>query len=766
MVNYLRQILKKLPIILAMVLITSFMLCNITVSAEDGVNLALDVMFVIDGSGSMYSTDPNRIAMAACNLFSDMCDYDQARAGYVVYSTEITQSYPLTPLNPESSRQALKDSINSIQYPLAGGTDISLALTKAMNMLIEGGALADGRSPMIILLSDGKTESISTARQAVYDDELKDTLKFLKDNNIPVYTIALCNPYTNTDEETMEKIANSTDALFFSTDSADNLSNILSQIMANRLRSSMDFIADVVGNGQAQTVEINIPNDSIYQANIIIFSSNGVSNIHLHEPSGNEVVVPSNKVMLSRSPSYDLIKLLRPSKGVWKLTLTGTDKDNISINLINCYDMQFGLKADRYTIPNGDAVTFGVYCDSLLESETDSGIFDGAEGTLTITDTVTGDVKDINLSWNGTELGTSHTFTKAGTYTVSGRIIGKDSSYDRITDEIKITVDPYPLTLAQNSSETSGSCFSPFLGIKIKNNFEIPLVNLFSWDKDAIITVTPTPGGWENVCDFSYDSNNSIVNISGTKGGNATIDLKITDSFGQSASYTVRVKVIPGWVPVVAFIVFAGLVVLIVLIIRKVKAPFIKGKLKVSVSLPGEMSSMTPPEAEIDLSILNKKGKISLNAVLASNLTLGGMYTQALDGISNFVQKLYIEAGNADCSALWIHIPTPEKGVTLQFNNAPIEKKAKKNISAGMPAILNHSSFNGSYVITFNFGEDGWGNGSDDIFGAGNGGFNGFGGNSSNDTTSFGGFDAGTDNGGFGGFGGFGNESDNSFNAF
>ena len=148
---------------------------------------------------------------------------------------------------------------------------------------------------------------------------------------------------------------------------------------------------------------------------------------------------------------------------------------------------------------------------------------------------------------------------------------------------------------------------------------------------------------------------------------------------------------------------------------------------------------------------------------MASNLTLGGMYTQSLDGISNFVQKLYIDAGNADCSTLWIHIPTPEKGVTLQFNNAPIDKKAKKSISAGMPAILNHSSFNGSYVITFNFGEDGWGSGSDDIFGAGNGGFNGFGGNSSNDTSSFGGFDAGTNNSGFGGFG---NESNNSFNAF
>ena len=161
-------------------------------------------------------------------------------------------------------------------------------------------------------------------------------------------------------------------------------------------------------------------------------------------------------------------------------------------------------------------------------------------------------------------------------------------------------------------------------------------------------------------------------------------------------------------------------------------------------------SAMTPPEAEIDLSVLNKKGKVSMNAVIASNLNYSGSYMQALEGISGFIQKLSVEAANADCSALYLYIPAPESGVNIQFNNAPIDKKTKKSINAGMPAILNHASLNGSYGITFNFSDGAWG-ANGDIFGGGGGSFNGFGGGGGNNPFGGGG---GSPFGGDSGFGG------------
>lgn len=767
MVTNQKKTKTKLIALFALILITVCSVFTITASADNEVNFAIDVMFVIDGSGSMSSTDPGRVAMAACNLFTDMCDNDQARAGYVVYSSAIDDFYPLTDLS--YGRQALKNAISSIYYPQQGATDHSLGLTKAKDLLIEGGALSEGRSPMIIFLSDGKTEiSVNTPwRENVHEQELKETLAFLKDNGIPVYTIALNGPNAQADEEKMKDIANQTEALCFSTDSASTLSDILSQIMAHRLRSEVEQVTSFTATGQAQTVTVNIPNENIYQANIIIFSASGVKDIHLTEPGGNEVVVPSNNVEWNRSNSYDLIKLKRPSKGDWKLTLTGTYNEQIVINLLNSYDVQFKLKADKLTVGNGEAVTFEVYCASLVQGETDSDIFEGAEGTLTITNDATGDTKSIDFSQNANGLlSASNTFTKAGKYTVTGRVIGKDSSFDRMTDEIEIVVNPYPLKLV-GSNETSGLCFSPFLGIKIKSSLNIPLADYISMDPDAVVTVTPVPGGWENICGFTYDQSTNTAKASAIGGGNAKIDLQIADSFGQSVSYTVRVKVIPGWILFAGALLLIAIIVAVVLIVKRAMTPVMKGRLKISVALPSEIADRTPPEEDIDLSILNKKGKVSLNTVIASNLALSGMYMQALDGIAGFISKIYLETANAEGTSLWIYIPGGENGMSAQFNNAPIDKKTKKSISSGMPAVLNYASFNGAYTISFNFTSESGGGGFDPLGGfGGNGGNGGFGGGNSgfgggNSGFGGGGFGGGSNDGGFGG-GGFGGGSNDS----
>lgn len=761
---------KWLAALLACALLSCLPLAARAETQTGDANLALDVMFVIDGSGSMRYSDPNGIAKEACKLFADMCDYEQARAGYVLFSSEITAYQPLTEMNSAGLRDMLRKAIDSIQYPQAGGTDISLGLTTAMNTLIESNSVAGGRSPMIVLLSDGCTEYVSKDRENIHEAEFEDTQRFLAEKGIPVYTIAL-NATGTADVDTLAAVAERTNGLFFETDTADNLSDILSQILANQLRSNIDAIAEFTGTGDAQTVTIQIPNDSIYQANIIILTSKGVSDLHLREPSGNEVVIPSDKVMTSTSACYQLVKILNPAKGDWQLTLTGVDKDLITINLINCYDMQFNLRADRYTVPNGDTITFDAYCSSLVDGEKDSSIFDGAEGILTIRHAETGDEQEVDLAWNADAMRASVQFTTAGNYTVSGRIIGKANSYDRPIEAIEVKVEPYPLTLIAPSAEVSKTIFSPFLGIKLWNRAEVPLASAFSWDKDATVSVTPVPGGWEDVCTFDYDAATGTATVSATKSGAATMDLKVSDSFGQSATYTIRTKIIPGWLPILLVLVLAGVVTGAVLIIRKVKAPYLKGTLKVSVVLPAELSGMTPPEAEIDLTALSKKGSVALDAMLASNLTTGGQYAQALSAIAGFVHKLEFEAGNADSSVLKVHLPAIDKAAVAQYGGAPVDKRCTKSLSVNMPVMLSYSTFGSEYRFTFTFvgGDFGGDFGGNDFggFGGSNdaGGFGSFGGGG-NDAGGFGSFGgSGNDAGGFGSFGGSGSDN-SSFGGF
>lgn len=761
-----------------------FPLAAPTESKTEGMDLNLDYIFVIDGSGSMCTSDPKSLAREACKLFTNMCDYGSSRAGYIVFSGEIRDSYPLATLSDEISREKFLKSLSSITYPSYASTDISLGLTAAKNVLINNNSMDGSRSPMIILLSDGRTEDLSTQRKEVYESEFSDTLAFLKENKVPVYTIAL-NSSGKADEETLGKIANETDALTFTTKTADDLPAILSKILAHRLQSNMENIAEFDGDGQAHTININIPNDGIYQANIIILSGKGAENIHLLEPSGNEVVIPSNNVSYSKSNSYQLIKISKPTKGDWKLSLTGVDKDHVTVNLINNYDIMMQLKANKSSVKNGDSATFALYCSNVADT---ADMFSGAEAVLTVYNEDTGEEKQYDMSRSGNEMTASVEFDKAGNYKVSAVFVAKDGDYERSTNTISYTVTPAELLLLDGESgEKRVTLFTKFLFFKIANKKEFSLSGILTQDASAEVKASFVPGGWEDVCEASFDENNNAIVIRGVKKGTGTLNVSINDNFGQTLPITISVKVIPG---IVLFaIILAGLAVLaaLFLLIRHKRMPMIKGTVILSVALPDTMSDKTPPESEYNLATLSKKGKVSLSEVIGSNLTTNGQYMNALGGIMGFVNNVKFEAADSECSNLWIYLPGTDKAGQVSFNNLPVEKACKQTLSLNYPTHFSYSGFDGTYRFTvtyknggfggvgFTYEANSFGGGSDS---GGFGGFGGFGGNDTagngpNDTGSFGSFgsfgggnDQGFGNSGSGEFGSFDSSSNSGFGNF
>ena len=581
----------------AAILCICMLVCTAYAAQQDeGVNLAMDVVFVVDCSTSMKTSDPMSLAKEACKLFTDMCDYDQARVGFVLFTSKIIDEQPLTELKDASLLSLVHKKLNSINYPKNSGSDHALGLKHAMNMLIQGGSLNGERSPMIILLSDGCIEYVENSRVNIYEQELEETLDFLEEKNIPVYSIAL-DSAGFADEDLLSSIADQTDALYFKANAAEELSGILSQIMANQLRSNMDSVADFVATGAPQTIPFNIPNDSIYQANIVILSSQGVRDLSICDPNGNELKIPSNKVLVSNEKNYTLIKIVNPAKGDWELTLTGADKDHITINLINSYDMQFMLRADKYEAGNGETIKFDVYCDKLA-GESDKTIFEGADGTLTYKHLESGDENQVDLAWDGAVMTASIQFTRAGNYEISGHIVGKDNSYDRNIIPTTVKIAPYPLVSISATTEYKTTLYTSFIGIKFANSTELSIANIFQCDPDATLSVQPAPGGWEDCCDFAFDGQTNKITVTAKASGNARIDLDIADSFGQCATYTVRIKVLPGWLPFVIAIVVIAVIVGLILLIKKITQPLIAGKLKLSVVLPSELSNMTPPELE------------------------------------------------------------------------------------------------------------------------------------------------------------------------
>lgn len=713
---------------------------------------ALDVMFVIDGSGSMCRSDPNGIAKEACRLFSDMCDYENTRAGYVFFSGAIRDSMPLTSLADPYERENVRARLDSIRYPQSASTDISLGLTTAMNMLVESGSLDGTHSPMVILLSDGRTEDLTAERAAVYDEEFNNTVNYLSANGVSVYTIAL-TASGDVDEQTLQDIAGRTNALYFATDTADDLPSILSEILAHQLRVSIHKISEFVSDGQATTVAVNIPNDSIYQANIIILSGKGVHDLHLREPGGNEVLIPSEKILTAHSSTYDLIKLLRPAKGEWQLTLTGVSQDNVTINLINNYDMELSLTADKTTVSSGGTLQLEAFFSDAAGAIDDDAVFNGAEGVVNIVNLSNGQTQTEPMRQSGGKMVAPVVLTDIGHYQMQAHIRGSEGSFEKDSVILDITCVPQSIAVKGGSNSKDLLMFSPFLGIKALAKKSVPISSLATWDHQATLSVNALSGQWQEYFEADYDAEAQAVKLVGIKPGSETIALKIGDNYGQAIDFDLHVTLIPGWIPVVAVLAIAALAALVLWRWKKAREPYLNGKLSIATLLPGTLQEDTPPQYEIDLRDLGVKGKCSFETVLNANMTVGGQYSRALSAISDFIKKIFLESKDESGSCLYIHIPAPAKGHVAYFNNFAVEKPTKQIIPVGEHSRLNYETESGVYQLFFTYGSDQNGFTGEEGFGGDEGfGDEGFGGGFGGgfDSGFGGGFDAPPSDGGFG----------------
>ena len=159
--------------------------------AENGTPLPpIDVVLLIDVSGSMRFTDPNRAALSAAADLIDMLTLGESRAGVVGFSGRIQYLMPLRLIETEYDRLEMREQIAAFQY--VGYTDIGAALLVAAEMLHEAGNL---QNPMILFMSDGYIEiSRHAARTAAESYADVEAALDLLERTVPIYTIGMHNP--------------------------------------------------------------------------------------------------------------------------------------------------------------------------------------------------------------------------------------------------------------------------------------------------------------------------------------------------------------------------------------------------------------------------------------------------------------------------------------------------------------------------------------------------------------------------------------------
>jgi len=343
----------------------------------------IDAVLVADVSNSMNTSDRDKISNEAMKMFIDMLPTVGDKVGIVAYTDQVEREKAMLEIQSDADKSNLKDFID--QLGRGPYTDISVGVAEAMNILSHG---ADpSHSPMIVLLADGNNDfNKSKGRtQAESDADLAKAVKDAQAKGIPVYTIGL-NADGKLNKNALADLAKQTKGKSFITDTPDDLPQILSEIFADHAKLNVVKLPSVTGNGSYQEVTVNVPNDSVLEANISIMSSKPVQ-VQLSDPSGKNVNLNSNEAKLSTSKSYSLVKLLKPQEGDWKLRVKGAPKDSIDINLLFNYDLQLvadPIKTKSYT--KGDKIDLSARLENGGQPLQDKDLYADMKATLIVND--------------------------------------------------------------------------------------------------------------------------------------------------------------------------------------------------------------------------------------------------------------------------------------------------------------------------------------------------------------------------------------------
>lgn len=317
---------KSKCILIFVIMLFTLNVYTVPVKADSSSNTGFDVIFLLDASGSMKKSDPEQLRSEAIKLFLDMSKVQGSKFGLVAYSDSIVREHSLDSIASQADKDNLKNMTEGI--PFGEKTDTGLGLSEAVKLMENGHD--SSHTPVIILLSDGKNDPKRSSADSVKD--IHNAIELAKAKGYPIYTIGL-NYDGTVDKAQLSDISTNTGGKNYITNSSKDLTSILTDIYANINNSNVNQGGTLLANGDFQEFKINIPDDSIAEANISMLSNNPVE-VKLSDNKGKEVIFPSEQANLTTSKKYSELKLIKPSKGNWLLKVKGMSGDKIDISYV------------------------------------------------------------------------------------------------------------------------------------------------------------------------------------------------------------------------------------------------------------------------------------------------------------------------------------------------------------------------------------------------------------------------------------------------
>lgn len=354
-------------------------------SAQEAAPLPLDALLLIDHSNSMWDkggvgSDPDLLRVQAANLFIAYLGVDTARAGsrlgVIHFGGESVLAVPLTLLDSTERRQAIREAIADPQR--MDWTDPLEALQLAYETLFPNGQRDPARQPVVILLSDGKPEfgqGRSFEEWAAYVADLRALVSRFREQECPIFTIALSNEATDADTEIQtvyrnlwQEIAACTEpAEYREARAADDLPTIYHTIVA-RLAGAEAAAPIVETPVDGEVVETVTVEDGLAQVTFVVLRSDPALEVRLMRPGGAPASPEDPDVERTGEPGAtreEIWAITDPRPGRWTLELHGNgtvvvwqDVVPQTNALAPAYAIQYAIQVEELPafIPSGQPV--------------------------------------------------------------------------------------------------------------------------------------------------------------------------------------------------------------------------------------------------------------------------------------------------------------------------------------------------------------------------------------------------------------------------
>lgn len=437
-------------------------------AAED--DSTIDFVLVLDNSGTMARSDPDRLTVSAAKMFIDMLPEKNARVAVVEFGSDygedaysgekytnyVSVPFPLSDITATDQKEACKNIIDRMTQD-GKYTPVGYAFQAACDVLEKGGATPGDAG--ILLISDFRVtgQKKEDFLDGGYDyQSLADAEAIAAENEWPVYTLEMDFDGKNEHpSDYTERIAarirsdipnkvgygdyvplkNAEDAqarfaeifrLFFDPDNEDG-AQVQSQVTDDKGDAEFHFSVD------GMVAELNVTltsKDSSLIREIEIGHGDVMSAYDLTQYT--EPIQEENRT-ITRDERHITIKTMVPAPGDdWKLFVHGEARTEIGMYALSVHDMNMQLKAAADSIEEGEhsitirqngSVQFTasyIYDGIVYDS---SQVYSAYPAVLDVKETG----EQIPMTAGEAEYSATVPFSVPGTYTV--KAIASDSTF-------------------------------------------------------------------------------------------------------------------------------------------------------------------------------------------------------------------------------------------------------------------------------------------------------------------------------------------------